>query len=200
MLCVLCARAWCAAGGSGHVVGQSMWARLHPAPLTCQRAQCNPRATHSPRCVSCPRASSPRAVPPSWPGAWSVDCPHLCGPGAPSARLYCLPSRCDCPHALSFSTSGRPSCACNSGVRAALWGGRRSCGRGGGMICQPRSAPRPQSPFRKRTEAYRGVGAGHLGTLPPSSGQVGSSLRTGSHPRPSTPPTGQGPAFAPFDG
>ncbi|MBV97237.1 Metastasis-associated protein MTA1, partial [Eschrichtius robustus] len=53
----------------------------------------------------------------------SVDCPRSGSPGAPAARLYCLPSCCDCPHAASLSLCGRLRCACNPARAPAPVGG-----------------------------------------------------------------------------
>uniref|UniRef100_A0A452R352 Metastasis associated 1 n=1 Tax=Ursus americanus TaxID=9643 RepID=A0A452R352_URSAM len=81
-------------------------------------------------CLAGPQMPSPSLgplahglSPPSRPSARSVDCPRSCSPGAPAACLYCPPSRCDCPHAVSLRSRGCPCCADSPLVRPARWGG-----------------------------------------------------------------------------
>ncbi|XP_069901128.1 metastasis-associated protein MTA1 isoform X4 [Globicephala melas] len=127
--CVCCAHA-CAADGSGHVQGQSTRAGPHPAapappdsPVARQRPE---------RCLSGPQLAQRCLLPrglrlaghPSFRAQRrSVDCPRSGGPGAPAARLYCLLSCCDCPHAASLSLRGRLRCACNPACAPAPVGG-----------------------------------------------------------------------------
>uniref|UniRef100_A0A8P0PH35 Metastasis associated 1 n=1 Tax=Canis lupus familiaris TaxID=9615 RepID=A0A8P0PH35_CANLF len=167
-VCAVPLRAWCTAGGSGLAQGPVHAGRAAPCfpalpRFPCRWAESQVRPHGSP--IARTRTPSPspgplaRGVsPPSRPSAWSVDCPCSCSPGAPAACLYCLPSRCDRPHAVSLCSRGCPRCAYDPPVRPAVGGGALgprplwwgqigpSCGpgrQGWGRHARPKGMSRP---------------------------------------------------------
>ncbi|XP_032197470.1 metastasis-associated protein MTA1 isoform X1 [Mustela erminea] len=129
--CAVLSHAWCTAGGSGPAHGAVHAGRAAPpAPASLGRGP-----SQAPTCHVLPwglrLTGRPRP-----PGARSVDCPCSGSPGAP-ACLYCPPSCCDCPHAVSLRSRGCPCCASSPPTRPA-WG------EGGfGTLASPVGADRP---------------------------------------------------------
>lgn len=201
--CVCCARAWCAAGGSGHVVGQSMWARPHPAPLLVKE----PSATQGPptppdvSLVQGPPALGPSLLPGLAPGQWTVlTCVALVPP---------LPACTVCHRAVIARMPSASALVAARAVPATLaralpYGGvdGRSCGRGGGDGLPAQIGTQAPEAFQ---EEDRGLqrGGGRPSWDPPTIKRPGWQQPQDWVPptaiRP-PPATGQGPAFAPLVG